>query len=52
MSADRTHCIAVIPGDGGARPKVAREGLKALEAAATGFRYRTGTYDPGAGRRV
>jgi len=51
VSADRTHRIAVIPGDG-TGPEVVREGLKALEAAAaaTGFRYHTETYDLGGDR--
>src|SRR3989338_7507277 len=49
VSADRSHRIAVIPGDGTV-PEVVREGLKALEAAATGFRYTTETYDLGGDR--
>ena len=48
---DRSHRIAVIPGDG-TGPEVVREGLKSLEAAAraTGFRYELVHYDLGGER--
>jgi len=42
----KTHRIAVIPGDG-TGPEVVREGLKVLEAVASGFALDTVTYELG-----
>ncbi|HZP27110.1 MAG TPA: 3-isopropylmalate dehydrogenase [Dehalococcoidia bacterium] len=51
MATNKTHKIAIMPGDG-TGPEVVREGLKVLEAAAaaTGLRYDTVNYDLGGER--